>query len=318
MKKPRKKQYELSFRNLQSLLIAGIPGSGKTRILFYILLNEVLRHSPQQMRVAYIDLKPLDSPYLQGLPHLIAPIAIKPDQAEMLIQFSRDEINRRRDTFYETQKKAGWYQLILVIDELREMIVLTKGMAKELASINALGRQYGIYLLCATQYPKAELLTSDLLACFASRICLRVNKSQESKTILDETGAEKLGQYEALIQANKISGTHKFRANKSAKIQPSLNVETDLPRIVNQQINLYGECRQLLEYDSVKSELDLSGNEFDEQINLLRPHFASGTATHKKIYDKLVELTGSGVGNRGKKIICESLNRRPENISYIA
>lgn len=195
------------------LLIAGATNSGKSSCLNSLLIGFLFKASPADLRLILIDPKRVEFTAYNGLPHMYIPNAIT-DVAEAINAFkwAHEEMDRR---FIELQKsqvrniqeyndqpevKAGkiakMCYIVIIVDELANLMISSKENQKTLEElimdIAAKARAAGIHLVLATQRPSVNVITGTIKANLPSRIAFSVASAQDSRIILDNSGAESL------------------------------------------------------------------------------------------------------------------------------
>ncbi len=196
------------------LLIAGTTGSGKSVCVNGIICSILMRAKPDEVKLAMVDPKVVELSCYNGIPHLICPVVSDPKQAAVLLQKMVNEMEKRYHMFSETgTKKIEGYNeyvekwnknnpdiqkekmpfIVIIIDELSDlMMVAAKEVEDSILRITQKARAAGIHLIVATQRPSTEVITGLIKANIPSRIAFAVGSGIDSRTILDQTGAEKL------------------------------------------------------------------------------------------------------------------------------
>lgn len=199
--------------DMPHLLIAGATGSGKSVALNSVLCGLVTKIGPEQMKLMLLDPKGVELTNYRGLAHTILH-AVAPMDALKALQ-SVEELMERR---YEKLMQAGYRNtisynedvddehrlpfLVIVIDELADLILSDMGSAIETSLIRLAqkARASGIHIIAATQRPVVKVVTGLIKVNFPTRLALRVPSQVDSKTILDQPGAERLlGNGDALL-----------------------------------------------------------------------------------------------------------------------
>jgi len=189
------------------LLIAGATGSGKSVCINTIITSILLRARPQEVRFLLIDPKRIELSYYEGIPHLMVPVvkdrklaveALKSAVKWMDIRyrhFARDGV-RDIESHNKKAKEKGEELLpyvVIIIDEFADLILTTgREIEEPLARLAQMARAVGIHLVVATQRPSVDVITGMIKANFPVRIAFKVPSKVDSRTILDEMGAEKL------------------------------------------------------------------------------------------------------------------------------
>ena len=196
------------------LLIAGTTGSGKSVCVNGIICSILMRAKPDEVKLAMVDPKVVELSVYNGIPHLMCPVVSDPKQAAILLQKMVNEVEKRYHMFASTgTKKIEGYNeyvekwnkshpdekldkmpfIVIIIDELADlMMVAAKEVEYSILRITQKARAAGIHLIVATQRPSTEVITGLIKANIPSRIAFAVGSGIDSRTILDQVGAEKL------------------------------------------------------------------------------------------------------------------------------
>jgi S-DNA-T family DNA segregation ATPase FtsK/SpoIIIE len=211
------------------LLVAGATGTGKSVFLNALLCSLLFRHTPDELKLLLVDPKLLELSVYEGIPHLIADVVTNPKRAaaallgvvhkmeeryQMMAALgvrSIDQYNARVDkeleagkTTFRLKPKPGEEEgvevpyrrfpyIVVVIDELADlMVVSAKDVEEALQRLAQMARASGIHLVLATQRPSVDVLTGVIKANFPARISFQVSSRTDSRTILDQNGADHL------------------------------------------------------------------------------------------------------------------------------
>jgi DNA segregation ATPase FtsK/SpoIIIE, S-DNA-T family len=208
------------------LLIAGTTGSGKSVAINAMLLSLVYKSPPAQVRLILIDPKMLELSVYEGIPHLLAPVVTDMRQAQNALTWCTGEMDRRYKLMNAlgVRNMAGFNQkvrdaakgktpllnpfaltpetaeplhemslIVVVIDELADlMMVVGKKLEELVARLAQKARAAGIHLVLATQRPSVDVITGLIKANIPTRIAFQVSARVDSRTILDQMGAEAL------------------------------------------------------------------------------------------------------------------------------
>ncbi len=185
------------------LLIAGATGSGKSVCLNVLIASLLFRASPAEVRLILIDPKVVELQQFDGIPHLLYPVVTDPKRAagvlrgvlremeERYLQFARAgcrDIQRYNEVAAE---RMPYY--VVVIDELADLMMVAPNEVEEtIARLAQMARAAGIHLVVATQRPSVDVITGLIKANIPSRIAFAVSSQVDSRTILDQGGAERL------------------------------------------------------------------------------------------------------------------------------
>ena len=203
------------------LLVAGSTGSGKSVCLNAIILSFIYKTSPDDVRLILIDPKQVEFSIYNGLPHLLIPNVITdPDKALNALSWAVNEMERRYSLFKDTRTKditeyntssavmEGTKEkipyIVVIVDELADLLMSAKKDVEEkLTRLAAKSRAAGIHLILATQRPSVDVITGTMKNNFPSRISFKLMSFADSRTILDQGGAEKLlGRGDMLYKPN--------------------------------------------------------------------------------------------------------------------
>ncbi len=208
------------------LLVAGTTGSGKSVAVNAMILSLLYKAEPKQVRLILIDPKMLELSMYEGIPHLLAPVVTNMKLAPNALSWCVGEMERRYKLMsmlgvrnlagYNAKivegRKAGKKELnplsltpeapepleempliVVVVDELADLMMVTGKKIEELiARIAQKARAAGIHLILATQRPSVDVITGLIKANIPSRIAFQVASKIDSRTILDQMGAEAL------------------------------------------------------------------------------------------------------------------------------
>ncbi len=201
---------------LPHLLVAGSTGSGKSVCLNAMICNLLLNNEPSTLRMVMIDPKMLEMNVYNGIPHLLLPVVTDPKESLKALQWmvaqmeyryrklakcSVRNIQQYNDKVAKGQVKDDDGELVTepmpfyltIVDELADlMLQLGKDLEDLITRLAQKARAVGIHLILATQRPSVDVLTGVIKANIPCRIAFRVIQMNDSRTILDMKGAEKL------------------------------------------------------------------------------------------------------------------------------
>jgi S-DNA-T family DNA segregation ATPase FtsK/SpoIIIE len=190
---------------LPHLLIAGQTGSGKSVCIGAILTSLLLQSTPDDVRILIGDLKRVDFPGFNGVPHLVVPVMHDSPQILNALYWTTSEMDRRYRLFARAnarniasynEKNTGTDRVpyvVFIIDELADLMLQAPiQVEKQITRIAQLARATGIHLVLGTQRPSVDVITGLIKANVPARIAFATASSVDSRTIIDMTGAEKL------------------------------------------------------------------------------------------------------------------------------
>ena len=191
------------------MLVAGATGMGKSVCINAILLSILFRAKPDEVKFIMVDPKKVEFKGYNGIPHLLVPVVTEAKQAAGALMWACEEMDRRFDLIeklnvkkiddYNTKVRenpelgAPMSKIIIVIDELNDLMIQVRDPVENLIMrIAQKARAAGIHLIIGTQRPSVDVITGVIKANIPSRISCKVSSSMDSRTILDQPGAEKL------------------------------------------------------------------------------------------------------------------------------
>ena len=190
------------------LLIAGATGSGKSVAINAMIINLLYHHSPEILRFIMIDPKRVELTLYNGIPHLLTPVIVEPKKVVSALKWAVSEMERRYETLSENgvrdiqgfnsqvDAKKGeelMPYIVVVIDELADlMAAYGREIEGAVVRLAQMARAVGIHLVLATQRPSVEVITGLIKANITTRMAFAVASQIDSRTIIDNAGAEKL------------------------------------------------------------------------------------------------------------------------------
>lgn len=207
------------------LLVAGTTGSGKSVSVNAMICSLLMTHGPEELRMILVDPKMLELSVYDDIPHLLVPVVTNPHKAAKALAWAVYEMDRRYQLMSDAkvrnidgynkamaQKKDGgesFPYIVIVIDELADlMMVAGKEVEMAICRIAQKARAAGLHLILATQRPSVDVITGLIKANLPSRMSFQVSSKIDSRTILDQMGAEQLlGQGDSLF----LSGGRELR-----------------------------------------------------------------------------------------------------------
>jgi S-DNA-T family DNA segregation ATPase FtsK/SpoIIIE len=186
------------------LLIAGATGAGKSVAVNSIICSILMKATPEDVRLLMIDPKRIELSCYEDIPHLLHPVVVDPKMASRALQWAVREMERRYQLMEEKRVKsiASFNEIsederlpliVVIIDELADlMMVSSKDVEDSVARLAQMARAAGMHLILATQRPSVDVLTGLIKANFPTRMSFKVSSKIDSRTILDNSGAEHL------------------------------------------------------------------------------------------------------------------------------
>ncbi|HSJ08383.1 MAG TPA: DNA translocase FtsK, partial [Longimicrobiales bacterium] len=298
--------YVADLAKMPHLLIAGATGSGKSICINTLITSLVYRHSPKTLRLLMVDPKMVELSIYGDLPHLRHPVVTDPQDAATVLKWAVLEMERRYSLLsengarslaefnkraeegaplkrsepvgHETDPERWTYTdgplpfIVVVVDELADLMMSVQAeIEKPLAQLAQKSRAIGIHLVVATQRPSVNVITGLIKANFPCRMAFRVSSKVDSRTILDQNGADALlGNGDMLFLPPGTSDP--------VRIQGAYISTEDTERMMDwfreQGADRPGREDDILEFVRSREAADLSGDDgemfFEERDALFR------------------------------------------------
>ena len=229
------------------LLIAGSTGSGKSVAVNGIIASILMKARPDQVKFMMVDPKMVELSVYNDIPHLLIPVVTNPRKASKALQKVVDEMENRYELFAKVgvrniagfnakveefnaqseYKQVPLPLIVVIVDELADlMMVASKEVEDAIIRLGQKARAAGIHMILATQRPSVDVISGLIKANVPSRVAFAVSSGTDSRTILDENGAEKLlGRGDMLFKP--------IDENHPVRLQGSFISDDDVERIVN-------------------------------------------------------------------------------------
>lgn len=338
------------------LLIAGQTGSGKSVMINTLLTSLLYRNSPSDMKLILVDPKQVEMAPYEDIPHLLTPVIVEPEKTISALKWAVNEMERRykllaeekvRDIMsYNSRVKqrgksvavededgnkqevanGNMPYVVIVIDELADlMMVAARDVEALIVRLAQKARAVGIHLVLATQRPSVDVITGLIKANVPARIAFTVASQVDSRTILDQVGAEKLlGQGDMLFKTadmgkpTRIQGAWvmdeevlKITDHLREQAPPQYNDE-----IISQPVQLNGKGGVVMDFDG-----DGSDDMFKDAVrvvtetrkastSLLQRKLRIGYARAARIIEEMEEqgIIGPADGSRPRDVLIGSMD----------
>ncbi len=238
------RSFDLS--KMPHLLVAGSTGSGKSVAVNGIISSILMKARPDQVKFLMVDPKMVELSVYNDIPHLLIPVVTNPRKASKALQKVVDEMENRYELFSKfgvrniagyNAKVEAWNAtseemhiplplIVVIVDELADlMMVASKEVEDAIIRLGQKARAAGIHMILATQRPSVDVISGLIKANVPSRVAFAVSSGTDSRTILDENGAEKLlGRGDMLFKP--------IDENHPVRLQGSFISDDDVERIV--------------------------------------------------------------------------------------
>lgn len=253
------------------LLVAGSTGSGKSVAVNGIISSILMKARPDQVKFLMVDPKMVELSVYNDIPHLLIPVVTNPRKAAKALQKVVDEMENRYELFskFGVRNIAGYNAkvedwnaqsqekqiplplIVVIVDELADlMMVASKEVEDAIIRLGQKARAAGIHMILATQRPSVDVISGLIKANVPSRVAFAVSSGTDSRTILDENGAEKLlGRGDMLFKP--------IDENHPVRLQGSFISDDDVERIVT-----FIKDQASADYDESFDPGEISENDF--------------------------------------------------------
>lgn len=337
------------------LLIAGQTGSGKSVMINTLLTSLLYRNSPSEMKLILVDPKQVEMAPYEDIPHLLTPVITEPEKTISALKWAVNEMERRykllaeeklRDikSYNQRLQKTGkkitiedeegrteqhedgaMPYIVIVIDELADlMMVAARDVEALIVRLAQKARAVGIHLVLATQRPSVDVITGLIKANIPARIAFTVASQIDSRTILDQIGAEKLlGQGDMLMLTPSMSKPKRIQGawvmdEEVLKITDHLRLQS-APQyndeIVAQPVQLNGKGGVVMDFDAGSGD-DMYNDALRVVIesrkastSLLQRRLRIGYARAARIIEEMEEqgVIGPADGSRPRDVLITSM-----------
>ncbi|MDF1496742.1 MAG: DNA translocase FtsK 4TM domain-containing protein [Patescibacteria group bacterium] len=312
------------------LLVAGATGSGKSVCLNSIIMSLLYSNGPDDLKLILVDPKRVEFPIYNGIPHLITPVITDVDKTINSMKWAVREMNKRFDMLskmqcrdiatYNARCKEKLPYIVMIVDELADLMVNSKQeVESQIVRLAQMSRAVGIHLILATQRPSVDVITGLIKANIPARIAFSVASLMDSRTIIDQSGAEKLiGRGDMLYSTAELSSPR--------RIQGVYLADDEINRVVEYLKSKYEPADydpEVVEHDRSKSIFSSGGgggeggdallHEAKEEIiragkasaSLLQRRLKVGYARAARILDLLEEegFIGPADGAKPREIL---------------
>lgn len=324
----------ISFEDYPNCLVYGIQRSGKSNFIENIIINILLKSTPEDSELLIIDTKRLEYDYFNGLPHLLCSVVSDPSKSMIALNRIIIDIQKRYDLLFEsglktiekynsmvdTSNKSCLPKIFVIIDDLLDLVEYSKNEIIEvISSIIQKGRQVGVYIIVATSNVSRDMMDISFINLFSNRVCFKAYSERDSRLLLNKKGAESLGEYEYYFNSSLNIYDGKY---KSYKIDD---------KVVAELVNYISHERPA-KYDNSITELsvddmyraDTSSEKYDDPMynevvdfaiqtgkinaSLIQRRFRFGYNRAARILDILEErgIVGPPNGSKPREVLIKS------------
>jgi S-DNA-T family DNA segregation ATPase FtsK/SpoIIIE len=265
-------------------LIAGTTGSGKSVVIHNLVVSLLFRNSPEQLRFLMVDPKRVELTLYDGIPHLLTPVITDAKKTLNSLKWAVKEMERRYDILQAEKlqnleayhekvyrpARDAWVEagsneeereqlpeslpyIVVIIDELADLMhAYPRELEALVVRLAQMSRAVGIHLILATQRPSVNVITGTIKANIPTRLALQVASQVDSRTILDQVGAERLlGKGDMLYLSGELA--------KPTRLQSAFIANDELTRVVDYLKNQ--DAAYSLDSVNFDEEGDAAGND---------------------------------------------------------
>lgn len=318
------------------LLVAGQTGSGKSVMINTILTSLLYRNSPSDLKLILVDPKRVELTPYNDIPHLLAPVITEPEKCISALKWAVAEMERRYRALADERKRniaeynnvkqgEGMPYIVIVIDELADLMMMAaRDVEALIVRIAQKARAVGIHLVLATQRPSVDVITGLIKANVPARIAFTTASQVDSRTIIDQIGAEKLlGQGDMLfstadmpkpkrIQGAFISDTETNKIADFIRMQRPPQYDDE---VISQPVQLGGRGSVVAEIDTndepvYRDAVQVVIDGGKASTSLLQRRLRIGYGKAARLIETMEEqgIVSSADGNRPREVLVSSID----------
>lgn len=319
------------------LLVAGQTGSGKSVMINDILTSLLYRNSPSDLKLILVDPKQVELTPYNDIPHLLTPVINEPEKCISALKWAVAEMERRLKAmagvgrrniveYNNLKKEEGMPYIVIVIDELADLMMMAaRDVEALIVRLAQKARAAGIHLVLATQRPSVDVITGLIKANVPARIAFTVASQVDSRTIIDQMGAEKLlGQGDMLfltsdmpkpkrVQGAFISDDETMKVTDFIRMQRPPQYDDE---IISQPVQLNGKGGVVMEVGSASDDDELRDavrvviEARKASTSLLQRRLRIGYGKAARLIESMEEqgIIGPADGSRPREVLVSSLD----------
>ncbi len=322
------------------LLVAGQTGSGKSVMINSLITSLLYRNSPSDLKLILVDPKQVEMAPYNDLPHLLTPVINEPEKCISALKWAVAEMERRLRTMSEVgrrniveynnlKKEEGMPYIVIVIDELADLMMMAARDVEALVvRLAQKARAAGIHLVLATQRPSVDVITGLIKANVPARIAFTVASQIDSRTIIDQMGAEKLlGRGDMLLLTSEMPKPKRIQAaliedGETAKVTDFLRMQRPPQyddEVVSQPVQIGGgkTGSMVSEYGDSSADDDMFHDAVRVVIenkkastSLLQRRLRIGYGRAARVIEQMEEqgIIGAADGSRPREVLVSSMD----------
>lgn len=320
------------------LLVAGQTGSGKSVMINTILTSLLYRNSPADLKLILVDPKQVELKPYDEIPHLLTPVITEPEKCISALKWAVAEMERRYKALADTgkrdiagyndlKKEEGMPYIVIVIDELADLMMMAaRDVEALIVRIAQKARAVGIHLVLATQRPSVDVITGLIKANVPARIAFKTTSQVDSRTIIDQVGAEKLlGQGDMLMTTAESPKPRRIQGgligeDETAKVIDFIRMQRPPQyddEVVSQPVQLNGKGGIVADYGGQDVDDDMWRDAVHVVIenrkastSLLQRRLRIGYGRAARLIEQMEEqgIIGAADGSRPREVLVNSLD----------
>jgi S-DNA-T family DNA segregation ATPase FtsK/SpoIIIE len=322
------------------LLVAGQTGSGKSVMINTFITSLLYRNSPADLKLILVDPKQVEMAPYNDMPHLLTPVINDPEKCISALKWAVAEMERRLRAMAEVGKRnigeynnlkqeEGMPYIVIVIDELADLMMMAaRDVESLIVRLAQKARAAGIHLVLATQRPSVDVITGLIKANVPARIAFTVASQIDSRTIIDQMGAEKLlGRGDMLLLTSDMAKPKRVQAaliedDETAKITDFIRMQRPPQyddEIISQPVQIGGKGGNVMEMGG--SGMDADDDMFRDAVrvvienkkastSLLQRRLRIGYGRAARVIEQMEEqgIIGAADGSRPREVLVSSLD----------
>lgn len=320
------------------LLVAGQTGSGKSVMINTILTSLLYRNSPADLKLILVDPKRVELAPYNDIPHLLTPVIVEPEKCISALKWATAEMERRYteladagkrniEEYNKVKQEAGMPYIVIVIDELADLMMMAaRDVEALIVRLAQKARAVGIHLILATQRPSVDVITGLIKANVPARIAFTVASQVDSRTIIDQVGAEKLlGQGDMLLLMSDMPKPKRIQGafigdDETKKIVDFLKMQR-APQyndeVVSQPVQLNGKGGIVMDMgdggddDLFRDAVGVVIEQGKASTSLLQRRLRIGYGRAARIIEQMEEqgIIGHADGSRPRDVLVSSVDQ---------
>lgn len=319
--------------DMPHLLVAGQTGSGKSVMINALLTSLLYRNSPSDLKMIMVDPKRVELKPFDEIPHLLTPVITESEKTISALKWAVAEMERRYQTLSEagrrsileynkSNKEESMPYIVIVIDELADLMMMAARDVEALVvRLAQKARAVGVHLVLATQRPSVDVITGLIKANVPGRIAFTTQSQIDSRTIIDQGGAEKLlGKGDMLFKTPQMPKPKRLqgafieteeveRVTDFVRMQRAPEYDDE---VVSQPVNIggggvagsLGDAEDSLFEDAVRLVIDTG----QASTSYLQRRFSIGYTRAAKLMDMMEEkgIVAQAQGNKKREVLVSS------------